>query len=216
MAKELRLTVRDKQILQALCVSVRLFTLEQVAHHWWLKSSNRLATARRRMGLLGRVGYLSKQQVLAAPLPSMQTPILSWKPGEAEPDHGAIAWRLQSRWTQSARMTSAYMATPRASQIFGGKAKGYLKQEYQASHDLGVAQMYLYVLSRAPKLASAWIGEDVLAPYRKGQKLPDAVISASPSERPLLVLEFGGAYDRERVQAFHADCRDRGLPYQLW
>ena len=38
----------------------------------------------------------------------------------------------------------------------------------------------------------------------------------SADARPKLVLEFGGAYDKRRVEDFHADCAKRRLPYELW
>ena len=31
----------------------------------------------------------------------------------------------------------------------------------------------------------------------------------------MAVIEFGGAYDAERVRVFHEDCVPRALPYQL-
>jgi hypothetical protein len=30
------------------------------------------------------------------------------------------------------------------------------------------------------------------------------------------VIEFGGDYDRDRIQSFHDDCVSRILPYQMW
>jgi hypothetical protein len=64
--------------------------------------------------------------------------------------------------------------------------------------------------------ADNWIGEDILAPHRRGEKLPDAVLADGPGARPRLVLEFGGAYDATRVRHFHQSCLDEQLPYQLW
>jgi hypothetical protein len=153
---------------------------------------------------------------LAAPLPPMPEAVVRWSPGEPDPDAGAVAWQLQSRWTEGPRITGVYLATTQATRLFGGKACGYLKREYQATHDLGVSQMYLDLHRRSPELAAAWIGEDILAPYRRRQKLPDAVVATSPEAQPTVVLEFGGAYDKPRVQSFHEDCRDRGHAYELW
>ena len=56
----------------------------------------------------------------------------------------------------------------------------------------------------------------MLAPHRRGQKLPDAVIARGAELRPELVLEFGGAYDKARLVDFHADSEERKLPYEIW
>ncbi len=60
----------------------------------------------------------------------------------------------------------------------------------------------------------AWRGEDLMAHTRLGQKLPDAFI-VDDQEQVIWVIEFGGGYDAERVEAFHQDCVSRNLPYQL-
>ena len=216
MSGSLSLTDRDEQILQALCVRIRLMTLAQIAGHWWAGNKRQTEDARRRLAALVQAGYLTRSTALAAPLPPMNGPVIAWSPGEPEPDAGAVAWRLQSRWRESPRVVRVYLATALATRVFGGKAQGRLKQEYQATHDLGVSKMYLDLRLRSPKLAEAWIGEDILAPYRRGQKLPDAIIAESPEHSPTLVLEFGGAYDKPRVEAFHNDCRNRGVPYEIW
>jgi hypothetical protein len=76
--------------------------------------------------------------------------------------------------------------------------------------------MFLAVRRDRPALIKKWIGEDRLAPHRVGEKLPDAVVADSPEELPKLVLEFGGAYDKARLERFHLDCEERGLPYEVW
>ncbi len=76
--------------------------------------------------------------------------------------------------------------------------------------------MYLQFRRSRPQDAERWIGEDLLAPWRRGEKLPDAVLAAAPDARPELVLEFGGAYDARRIEMFHEDCASQMLPYELW
>jgi hypothetical protein len=76
--------------------------------------------------------------------------------------------------------------------------------------------MYLQFCRSRPADAERWIGEDLLAPWRRGEKLPDAVLASAPDARPELVLEFGGAYDSRRIEMFHEDCAEQQLPYELW
>lgn len=188
----------------------------QIANAWWPGFAHAEECARRRLRELQDTRLLERVRVMARALPPMTEAVLQWEPKATVPDFGSVAWKLQSRWTTEPRQTTVWFATKKATQLFGGKSPGRIKQEYQATHDLGVSEMYLILRNNRPSLAQHWIGEDQLAPHRRGQKLPDAVIAPQPEERPELVLEFGGAYDKPRLIDFHADCEQRGLPYEIW
>ncbi|TWU58962.1 hypothetical protein Poly51_17430 [Rubripirellula tenax] len=146
----------------------------------------------------------------------MDHPVASWKPKTPAPDFGAVAWKLQSRWTAGVVKTPVYTATSKSSKMFGGRGGKRLKLSFHATHDLGVSQMFLNLRRNDADKAATWIGEDDLAPFRYRQKLPDAVLAKAPDQRPRLVLEFGGSYDKQRVEAFHRDCQKRHLPYEIW
>ncbi len=190
--------------------------LTQVASTWWPNSKSSIELARRRLSVLIENGLLTTATVTAAKLPEIVRPIASWSPGDLEPDLGAIAWKLQSRWIEPPRQCRAYLATSLAAKHFGGRANGKLKHQYQATHDLGLTEVYLRLRQDRPELLPYWLGEDLVAPYRLRQKLPDAIIAESPSATPKLVIEFGGSYDKQRVTNFHRDCQDRALPYEIW
>ena len=113
------------------------------------------------------------------------------------------------------REVTVYLATRRAAAIFGGRADGKIKNPSQVTHDIHLGALYLKFVREAPTLAAGWIGEDILAPTREHQKLPDAILHDGEG-RPRLVIEFGGSYPTERVRDFHEDCAARGLPYELW
>ena len=98
----------------------------------------------------------------------------------------------------------------------GGRLRGTIKRDFQATHDLGVSEVYLRLLETDADSAALWQGEDLISPLRRRQKLPDAVLAPSPAARPRLVLEFGGAYNADRVRGFHDDCAARRLPYEIW
>lgn len=212
----MQLTIRDQEILLTLSSRIRMLSLEQIAHTWWDTSKDAVDAAKRRLRILEENQLLATYRLRSLPLDDISAPILAWSPGAPEPDLGAAAWKLQSRWQGDARSTQVYVATEQSSRIFGGRASGKLKNQFQATHDLGVAAMYLAVRKHRPELLDDWIGEDVYAPQRKGQKLPDAVIASSSRANPQLVLEFGGAYDKARLLAFHRDCQSRSLPYEVW
>ncbi len=209
----LHLTERDREILQALALKVRLFNQRQLAGQWW---NGELANTRRRMKRLAQAGLLSRIIVPTRALPPLEGPLIHWKPGDPAPDLGSIAYRCQERWRlRAVHPCTVWIASEQGAQLFGASSRGELKQPTQATHDLGVAAIWLRLKTIAPQWADAWRGEDQLAHTRQGEKVPDAfLVDADNVVR--CVIEFGGAYDTERVQAFHADCVARNLPYQLW
>ena len=213
MTDALHLTPRDLAVVQALVQKVRLFSQRQIVDHWW---NGEQANSRRRLKRLADRNLLQRTIVVARPAPLFESPLITWRPGDAAPDFGKIAYRCQARWrSRPARQSVVWLATKVASQAFGGTARGKLKHSMQATHDLGVAAVWLRLHQVAPQWAAAWRSEDLLAHARVGQKLPDAFI-VDDAEQVIWVIEFGGGYDAERVKAFHQDCESRNLPYQLW
>lgn len=212
----MRISPRDEAILRALCRKVRLLSREQIARHWWSSAKQPEHAAQRRLRELVAADWLVQIRPQARGLPPIDSPIVTWSPGESTPDFTAISGRLQSRWTSETRRVQAYVLGPAADRHFGVSRRGRLKYDFQATHDLGVSEMYLNLLVQRPALAERWIGEDELAPYRQHEKLPDAVLAPSPDARPELVLEFGGAYDVHRLAQFHDDCAAQLLPYEIW
>jgi hypothetical protein len=212
----MRLVARDDDILRTLALRLRLLSLDQVASTWWEPGERGLVNARRRLALLVDAGMLRRLRVQVRPLPPLDRPALAWRPDDPEPDFGAVAWCLQSRWKEPARATTVYIATRRGANQYGGRQRGELRREFQATHDLGVSAIYLRLRATNECEAKDWIGEDVLAPHRRGEKLPDAVLAHGPEARPRMVLEFGGSYDADRVRLFHRSCVDERQPYQLW
>ena len=207
-------TDRDSELLDALAFRVRMLSLEQIAGAWWGGSSDPRRFARRRLGPLSRAGLLEEREVLARPLLDLSAPEFAWSPGDPGPDVEAISYRLKSRWTEKARRTPVFIATKRTLAELGG-AGGKLPALGQETHDLHMGTIYLRRLREDPAAAEAWVGEDVFAPKRRGQKLPDAVL-LGPAGEVTLAVEFAGSYGSERVAHFHEDCAERGTPYELW
>jgi hypothetical protein len=209
------LTERERDILSALSSRVRMLSFEVVLREWWPPSKAAKTNARLRLSELVEAGLLVRERALARPLLPLAEPVFRWKPGEDAPACGELSWAMQKRWTEPAREIAVYLATRRAAAIFGGKAEGRIKNLSQVTHDIHLAALYLRFRREAPTLAAGWVGEEIFAPTRERQKLPDAMLYDGQG-RPRLVVEFGGAYPTERVKAFHEDCAARGLPYELW
>lgn len=211
----LKLTNRDKDILRTLAKKVRMMTADQVAQGWWKPSTVAIDVATRRLRALKAYRLLDDVRLPAHPMLDLSLPLLTWKPGQSDPDYYAISYRLTSRWPTEYLPTTVYMASDRAVRMFGLSGAQRIQHPDQATHDLHLSAVYLRLLQDQPVLAQAWVGEDEFAAEREGQKLPDAV-AKDAAGNVVLVIEFGGKYDPERFKAFHEDCRKRGTPYQLW
>ena len=210
------ITSRDDEILRALSLKVRMFSLAQIVSTWWTPTPAGKTAARRRLSLLEDAGLIACRRATARPLPAISGPLFSWRPGLPPPAYGPLAWKLQSRWTEPAKRIPVFVATRRGANQFGGRSRGVIKQDFQVTHDLGVAQMYLERLRNASEEARHWVGEDVLRATRRREKIPDAVLSKDHGKTIYRILEFGGAYDAARLQRFHRDCSHREIPYELW
>ena len=79
--------------------------------------------------------------VQARPVPPLEAPLVSWRPGDPAPEFGQVAYRCQQRWRhRPTRPCTAWIATERGAQFFGGVGRGDLKNALQATHDLGVCR----------------------------------------------------------------------------
>lgn len=209
------LSTRDLDVLAVLSFHVRVLTLSQIAATWWRATSVGEKNAGRRLAQLRTTLWLQRERLWAQPFLPLHAPVHCWDLGDAEPHPGRIAWKLRMRWSGNPRKMLVWFATRRGVRHFGGTTPGQIKNRCQLTHDLHVASVYLLYRRHWPALAAQWLGEDGLAPERRGQKLPDAVL-VDQDGRPWRAIEFGGSYSARRVAAFHADCAARNLPYELW
>lgn len=212
----LSLTKRDTEILQMLNWRVRLASLDQIARVWWSGKAAGRKSCSRRLGRLEKDGLLYRAYVTALVIPELNGPLAYWQPGTCVPDLGSLSWNLRRRWRREPLSQTIFFPTQKCSRYFGGKRRGRISRVFQVSHDLGTTEMFLAVRRSDRATAALWIDEDRLAPTRRGQKLPDAVIARDLDALPILVLEFGGNYSKSRLQAFHIDNESRGLAYQIW
>lgn len=208
----LRLRQRDLILLEALALRVRVLGQRQTADAFW---DGHIANTRRRLQQLVEAEMLSRAIVPAQPLPELTGPIVRWQPGNPTPNANQVAFQLQSRWRyRSPRPTVVYFPTEKTIMQFGGRVRCQNKT-LQITHDLGVTAMWIRYFKQSSELTSVWVGEEILAPTRVSQKLPDAALVDQQGE-PTLLIEFGGSYAASRVAAFHDDAACRQLPYHLW
>ena len=207
-------TWRDDEIVSTLTTKISFVETSQAARTWWRDNTSGRDRAADRLRRLVLEGYLIALKLRVHPELQLERPIISWQPGEVAPSFGPVSYRLRARWSEPLRWVTAYAASKRTGRVFAGNGGGP-SRPLQATHDLHVSAIYLRLLRESPGEARRWVSDNVLAPLRRGKKLPDAELH-DPEGRTLKVIEFGGNYPPERVRKVHEDCERRGLPYELW
>ena len=212
----LQLTARDSEILDHLSTAVRLFSLDQIARTWWADSIHQRKQAAERMRQLARAGWVARYSVLVRPMPAIIAPVACWRPGQVPSDFGKTAWRVRSRWKTGPRKCLVVVASSRTTKSHTGKPARGIRQYFQLTHDLGLAETFLRFRETRPTEATLWKGEGMISALRSKRKVPDAVIAGDSIWPPRLVVEFAGAYARERIEVFHWFCEREQLAYELW
>ena len=215
MSVSYSLTRRDLEILECLCLRVRYLSLAQVSRTWFQHTKNALANTQERLKLLEQAGLIARFIAMAHPELELARPVYCWQPGAITPNFGAASYQLKSRWTEPPMATPAVIATKQAGARLGGSGGRYPRPTEQ-THDLHLAAVFLRFRLLEPELASAWISEETFRKglaERRGEKVPDAVIRTASGDR---VIEFGGAYGKEKLLHFHHYCARLKLAYEVW
>jgi hypothetical protein len=188
-----------------------MLTVEQAAQGWFAQSSNSANASRRALGRLERAGLVERRTLEAHPFLPMQRPLFAWKVGDPPPrsdQWDAIASRSQERWTAPHVAVEVWLATKRAAHAFGAFVDARRARHSEATHDLHLSQVFLRYRLRKPRLAEQWLGEGAFPKLGfdiRGMKDPDAFL-LDGSGAAYRIVEFGGSYDADHLQAFHAHC----------
>lgn len=214
MGRHVQLTGRDRDLSAVLAAKVRIMSDDQIARTWWHMAEDPKRAARVRIMNLARSGYLVIERAPVHPELDFTSPMTSWQPGLEPPYFGALSNRLQKRWDKQPIMMTI-VAASRASASLLGRHGGRLSREVERTHDLHLARVYLLYRAQDPSLLKFWIFEEQLRQERgrTNEMLPDVIIRADGNTR---ALEFGGAYSKQKLQAFHDYCAERRLPYEIW
>ena len=218
MSKQLanfQLTQRDCDILECLSLKVRMFSIEQIGRTWWWGNRHKRSNALKRLRILEREGLIEIFEVLSHPEIELRKPLAIWKPGRLRPDFAKLSYLLKHRWPDSHQMTSVAIATAKTAGRFGGFG-GRRPRRAEMTHDIHVSAVFLKFKTFRVSDARIWMSEDNYDAQReqlKGAKLPDAVLE---KEDGFLAIEFGGAYDKKKLAAFHRWCQSEQMPYEIW
>lgn len=209
----LALTARDCDILETLTLRVRVLSVAQIGRVWWPDSTSPTQLACRRLMQLQQAGYIESFHLMAHPELTLIAPLATWKPRNPTPDFGSLSWRLRSRWTRPLINTRCAIATRSAGQFFGGYG-GRKPRRAETSHDLHLSAVYLQIRAVEPNRAATWISEaDRKKDSGFGEKLPDGIVIDGQQKT---AIEFGGAYDKPKLEAFHSFCEQQSLAYEIW
>jgi hypothetical protein len=176
------------------------------------------AAAERAMAPLVKKGLVTRRIVRAKAIGPLQGPMAKGKPGEMPPHAGRLSYQAKKRFrAMSVETVVAYFGTEKLLHLFGTEARRPFKPE-QVSHDIGVSEMWLYMLLRWNRMTTdCFQGEDCYAAENeKFEKLPDARLIHWRTGEVLLYLEFTGSYRADRIIEFQQDMNDRGIPYWLF
>lgn len=199
-------THTDFDIVQTLTLRIRLMASTQATQIW--------QTADRRLSKLVAAGLIERHKISVHPRLQPDRPLAAWVPGHPEPPCNFISRSARARWTTATITTEVFVASRKASNLFGSDSHGLPPVEHR-DHDLLLADAYAFYREQRPGLASRWIGEDFLPKAGFKIKDPDAFLVDDDGQFRC-VIESAGRYSTHQVKSFHDYCVVHNLPYELW
>lgn len=201
------LTHRDEEILDTLSCRVRILALRQVTDGWW--NGNLTTSARSRLRVLERRGWIDAYTVMVHPFLPIKTPVFTWSPGKSFPPYRSLSYQITRRWNQDPVRMNVFVASAKAARSYGGRG-GRLPRNSELSHDIHLAQVFLTKWKEEGMDPELWQSEELFHTQDRHIKRPDAFI------RPNKAIEMGGQYGPDKLKIFHALCEENGWEYEIW
>lgn len=208
-------TARDRDLLEALTKKVRVLTVAQVQRAWWgiREGRSKISSAcRARLRVLESRGLIEARSRLAQLEALPNRPLAAWQDGLPEPNFADLSKVARRRFGAPPTTVTCLVATDQAGTLLMGKG-GDWPAESELSHDLLLAEVYLYMANVLPTRARSWVGEGLI-PRAQGKRVPDAIIVRDGRHRT--AVELVGKYTAEKLRAFHEHCVAERLAYELW
>ena len=171
---------------------------------------------KRRLAKLEKRGLIKSRKVLASQPPPINKPLCIWKPGEALPNSGKVAYQARNRWkTLPVEVQRIYYASDLGRGLLG---RGILPRpkDIQATNDLGLALTFLAYRRRWPKVTQrCWLNESEYSSHRgRCVKVEDAMLKQG--DRVMQMIDFAGAYRPDRVQALLEHAQYHHVPISIF
>lgn len=206
------LNTTDYDFLRAAVTCVSQFDVDFAASYWGVSP----IAAKRRLEKLERKKLLKGRNVLSSTPPTVQGPLCVWKPGETTPHFGQVSYQARKRWkTLPVQVQRIYFATDTGRGLLG-RSPIKPPKDVQATHDLGLCQVYLQYRKRWPRLTeSCWLNESEYGHLRgRYVKVEDALLSREGTV--LLMVDYAGAYRPDRVEALLNHARQYNVPIAIY
>ncbi len=212
MPQSFELTDQYCEILKPLTSKVSVLTHAQIARTFLARTSDQEQELQSIITELEEADFIASYTAIVHPELNLNAPLCSYSPGDPDPDFRALARETRGRWKRAPVATNIVYATKRARRVFGGYLGGKKPRPSETCHDIHLTQIYLDYWARDRAAALAWVSEAELRQERgkNNGPLPDAEIrTAEP-----VIIEFGGAYSRQKLEAIHEQQRTRA--YEIW
>jgi len=201
----------ELSIARALALQVRLLTTEQVAKGWFQDAADPHTSAMNALARLAHAGLIEPLTQEAHPLLPLEQPLFVWNVGDPCPnplDFVQLAVQSQMRWHKPHVPVSLWRATKRCSHIWGAFLDARRIRQFEVSHDLHLAEVFVRYCRQHKQAATDWLGEAAfpkLGFELKGMKDPDAFL-VDTTGAATRVIEFAGSYEADHLWDFHAHC----------
>lgn len=192
-----------RELLSTLSTKLRVLSLAQILRTW--------PTVTRRLATLEREGFIISFVAVLHPELVLDRPIVRWAQGDEAPDLSKASYMLRNRWCLPPVPMKCYIASGSTGRMFGGWGGRY-PRESEETHDIHLAAVFLRLKSSAPDIAATWVSEAQIKSERKQRrgKVPDAIVLKRR------VIEFGGAYKKQKLLGFHKFCEASNFDYEVW
>lgn len=204
----------ERLLIRALAVQLRVLSFEQIRRGWFPDEPD--DSIRESISALIAAGLVQENICeIDSPIP-LDGPLLTWGPGEREPDVdrlARIAGHLERRWNRQFEAMVLYSITPAGANQFGSRG-GKPSREEEHTHDFHLSEVYLKRLrDDSHAIPKRWIGEmavEKLGFQIKRMKDPDAYL-LDDEGKALQVIEFAGKYSVSHLQDLHRHCAGGGF-----
>ena len=211
----------EQLLLRALAVQLRVLSFEQICKGWFRDEPE--DTIRESIDALKSAGLVQENICeIDSPI-ELEGPLLTWGPGDREPDVDRLArisQHLETRWSRVFKVEVLYSITPRGANQFGSWG-GKLSREEELTHDYHLSEVYLRHCEVTEETFKRWLGEMALEKFSremratlgfeiKRMKNPDAYV-LDDDGKASLVVEFAGKYSVSHLQNLHRHCAGEGF-----
>ena len=195
-------TPLERELLRVLAIQVKYLTEEQTIRGWGPQAGDAIAA-------LQSTGLIVRETLEVYDVAAPRQPLYFWSPGQPAPTSQnliELSDRLINRWRSRLQPQTVYRASREAANAFGARSNEPDRSS-EWSHDLFLSEVFLHYRASHTEESACWFGESYfpkLGLTIKHLKDPDAFLLEN--RQAIRVIEIGGKYSVEHLQALHDHC----------